>query len=77
MKCALEGEEILHRHGGGPGGVQQIVEFDMREAASGFACGMLGWIAMWRNVTDEVAPVAALNNVVLPLWNTAGRSGHS
>jgi hypothetical protein len=23
---------------------------------------------MWRNVTGAVAPVAALNNVVLPLW---------
>jgi hypothetical protein len=32
------------------------------------AAGALGWIAMWRNITDVVAPVAALNNVVLPIW---------
>jgi hypothetical protein len=37
-------------------------------AGLGLVCGMLGWIAMWRNVSDFVAPVAALNNVVLPLW---------
>jgi uncharacterized protein DUF4386 len=37
-------------------------------AGLGLACGTLGWIAMWRNVTDVVAPVAALNNAVLPLW---------
>ena len=36
-------------------------------AGLGLACGTLGWIAMWRNVTDVVAPAAALNNVVLPL----------
>jgi hypothetical protein len=23
---------------------------------------------MWRNVTDAVAPAAALNNAVLPIW---------
>lgn len=34
----------------------------------GITAGSLGWIAMWRNVTDVVAPIAALNNVVLPLW---------
>lgn len=34
----------------------------------GLTAGFLGWIAMWRNVTDLVAPVAALNNTVLPLW---------
>jgi hypothetical protein len=34
----------------------------------GLASGTLGLIAMWRNVTDLVAPVAALNNAVLPLW---------
>ena len=34
----------------------------------GIAAGLLGWIAMWRNVTDVVAPIAALNNAVLPLW---------
>jgi hypothetical protein len=37
-------------------------------AGLGFTAGTLGWIAMWRNVTDVVAPVAALNNAVLPLW---------
>ena len=37
-------------------------------AGLGFTAGALGWIAMWRNVTTAVAPVAALNNVVLPVW---------
>lgn len=37
-------------------------------AGLGFVCGTLGWIAMWRNVTDVVAPVSAVNNAVLPLW---------
>jgi hypothetical protein len=37
-------------------------------AGLGLACGTLGLIAMWRNITDVVAPVAALNNAVLPLW---------
>jgi hypothetical protein len=37
-------------------------------AGLGLTSGALGWIAMWRNVTDVVAPVAALNNVALPLW---------
>jgi hypothetical protein len=37
-------------------------------AGLGLASGLLGWIAMWRNVTDVVAPIAALNNAVLPLW---------
>lgn len=37
-------------------------------AGLGLASGTLGWISMWRNVTDVVAPVAALNNAVLPLW---------
>ena len=36
--------------------------------ALGVASGLLGWIAMWRNVTDVVAPAAALNNAVLPIW---------
>jgi hypothetical protein len=30
-----------------------------------------GWIAMWRNVTPTVGPIAALNNAVLPLWMLA------
>ena len=37
-------------------------------AGFGLASGVLGWITMWRNVTDAVAPIAALNNAVLPLW---------
>jgi Domain of unknown function (DUF4386) len=37
-------------------------------AGLGLTCGMLGWMAMWRNVTGLVAPIAALNNAVLPLW---------
>ena len=34
----------------------------------GVASGVLGWIAMWRNVSAAVAPAAALDNAVLPLW---------
>jgi Domain of unknown function (DUF4386) len=39
-------------------------------AVSGFGmlAGLLGLIAMWRNVTGSVAMVAELNNAVLPLW---------
>ena len=37
-------------------------------AAFGIASGLLGWIAMWRNVTAVVAPAASLNNAALPLW---------
>jgi Domain of unknown function (DUF4386) len=37
-------------------------------ASVGLTAGTLGLIAMWRNVTWVVAPVAALNNAVLPLW---------
>jgi hypothetical protein len=40
-------------------------------AGFGLASGVMGWIAMWRNVTDVVAPIAALNNAVLPLWMIA------
>ncbi len=35
---------------------------------AGVAASALGWIAMLRNMTSVVAPVAALNNGVLPLW---------
>lgn len=35
---------------------------------SGIATGALGVIGMWRNVTPAVAPVADLNNYLLPLW---------
>lgn len=34
----------------------------------GIASGVLGWVAMWRNVTDVVGFAAELNNMVLPLW---------
>lgn len=34
----------------------------------GVAASALGWIAMLRNLTPLVAPVATLNNIVLPLW---------
>ena len=37
-------------------------------AGLGLTSGALGSIAMWRNVTGLVAPVAALNNAALPLW---------
>jgi hypothetical protein len=37
-------------------------------AGLGLAAGTVGWIAMWRNVTEVVAPIAALNNAILPLW---------
>lgn len=37
-------------------------------ALSGVAASALGWVAMLRNLTPIVAPVAALNNVVLPVW---------
>jgi hypothetical protein len=37
-------------------------------AVLGFVAGTAGWIAMWRNVTQVVAPIAALNNAILPLW---------
>ena len=32
------------------------------------ATGALGLLGMWRNVTAAVAPVAELNNYLLPLW---------
>ena len=37
-------------------------------AFSGVAASTLGWIAMLRNVTPLVAPIATLNNVLLPVW---------
>ena len=30
--------------------------------------GVTGLVAMWRNVTNVVAPVADANNAILPLW---------
>lgn len=40
-------------------------------AAAGLFTGVMGWIGMFRNVTTIVAPVAALNNYLLPLWMIA------
>jgi len=37
-------------------------------ALVGLATGAAGLIGMFRNVTPAVAPVAALNNYLLPLW---------
>ena len=37
-------------------------------AIAGILTGALGWIGMFRNLTAAVAPVAALNNYLLPLW---------
>jgi hypothetical protein len=34
----------------------------------GVVAALLGLVALWRNVTPLVAPVADLENVVLPLW---------
>jgi Domain of unknown function (DUF4386) len=40
-------------------------------ASAGLLTGALGWIGMFRNLTAAVAPVAALNNYLLPLWMIA------
>ena len=40
-------------------------------ALCGLATGLLGWVGMFRNLTGAVAPVAALNNYLLPLWMIA------
>jgi hypothetical protein len=37
-------------------------------AVGGIIAGVVGWIAMFRNVSSLVAPVAALNNYLLPIW---------
>ena len=37
-------------------------------ASAGILTGILGWIGMFRNLTTAVAPVAAINNYLLPLW---------
>src|SRR5262245_61007959 len=37
-------------------------------AALGFVTGLAGMTGMFRNVTHVVAPVAAVNNYLLPLW---------
>ncbi len=37
-------------------------------AVGGIVAGVIGWIAMLRNVTASVAPIASLDNTVLPVW---------
>lgn len=37
-------------------------------AVMGLLTGIMGWIGMFRNLTLAVAPVAALNNYLLPVW---------
>jgi len=37
-------------------------------AVFGLATGVSGLVGMFRNLTDLVAPVAAVNNYVLPIW---------
>ena len=37
-------------------------------AVVGIAASAFGWVAMLRNLTPLVAPLATLNNIVLPLW---------
>jgi hypothetical protein len=34
----------------------------------GLVTGVLGWIGSLRNITSAMAPVAAVNNYLLPLW---------
>ena len=40
-------------------------------ALAGILTGVLGWVGMFRNLTSAVAPVAAVNNYLLPLWMIA------
>ncbi|MBC7975528.1 MAG: DUF4386 domain-containing protein [Myxococcales bacterium] len=37
-------------------------------AYGGLLTGVMGWIGMFRNLTTAVAPAAAINNYLLPLW---------
>jgi hypothetical protein len=37
-------------------------------AIGGMVVGVIGWLAAFRNVTSVVAPVAEVNNYLLPLW---------
>ncbi len=39
--------------------------------AAGVAASLIGWVAMLRNATPLVEPIAAINNVVLPIWMLA------
>jgi hypothetical protein len=51
-------------------GVASLRDVGVRRwfAVGGIVAGSVGWVAMFRNVTALVAPVAALNNYLLPLW---------
>jgi hypothetical protein len=40
-------------------------------ALAGLLTGVMGWVGMFRNLTTAVAPVAAINNYLLPLWMIA------
>lgn len=40
-------------------------------AIAGLLTGMMGWIGMLRNLTTVVAPIAEINNYLLPLWMIA------
>jgi drug/metabolite transporter (DMT)-like permease len=40
-------------------------------ALAGLLTGVLGWVGMFRNLTSAVAPIAAINNYLLPLWMIA------
>jgi hypothetical protein len=40
-------------------------------ALAGLFTGVMGWIGMFRNLTTVVAPIAAINNYLLPLWMIA------
>jgi len=35
---------------------------------AGIVAGLVGWVAMFRNVSAVVAPIASLDNSVLPIW---------
>lgn len=35
---------------------------------AGILAGLVGWVAMFRNVSAIVAPIASLDNSVLPIW---------
>jgi hypothetical protein len=34
----------------------------------GLITGVFGWVGMFRNITTTVAPIAAINNYLLPAW---------
>ena len=40
-------------------------------AIAGLLTGVMGWVGMFRNLTTAVAPIAAINNYLLPLWMIA------